>query len=211
MLSLFDSRDATCNTHEMDTGASQGSTKRDGVGAEEQRHRRQLRRTANRTKQDGGASVSAMAVGQGGQQGRTEEPQQDRADGHTQKASNDARPVLYGVGHSAGQSVNPRSGQHAETDADPRGEGTARGTRTHSKLWLDQVPFSKGSTRWRSDSAGWTKRTNQTSRESHAEHRVTRETAALCRSTRANRGRAQVRTTSTHTWSQSYRRSWKIS
>ena len=54
MPSLFDSQDATGNTQEMDTSASQGSTKRDGVGAEEQRHRRQLRRTASRTKQKRG-------------------------------------------------------------------------------------------------------------------------------------------------------------
>ena len=62
MASLFDSPDATGNTQDMDTGASQGSTKRDGAGAEEQRSRRQLRRTASSTMQDGGASSSTMAV-----------------------------------------------------------------------------------------------------------------------------------------------------
>ena len=51
-----------CNTQEKDTNASHLSTKRDGAGAEEQRNRRQLRRTASPTKQDGGASGSTMAV-----------------------------------------------------------------------------------------------------------------------------------------------------
>ena len=52
----------TGNTRVMDTSASLGSTKRDGAGAGEQRRRRQLRRTASRTKQDGGANGSTMAV-----------------------------------------------------------------------------------------------------------------------------------------------------
>ena len=45
-------KDATSNTQEMDTSAGPRSTKRDGVEAEEQRHRRQLRRTASRSMQD---------------------------------------------------------------------------------------------------------------------------------------------------------------
>ena len=52
----------TGNTQDMDASASLGSTKRDGAGAGEQRRRRQLRRTASRTKQDGGANGSTMAV-----------------------------------------------------------------------------------------------------------------------------------------------------
>ena len=62
MPSLFDSPDARGDTQEMDTSVSQGSNKRDGVGAEVQRNGRQLRRTASRTKQDGAASGSTMAV-----------------------------------------------------------------------------------------------------------------------------------------------------
>ena len=55
--SLFDSQDATGNTQEMDTSSSLGSIKRDGsLVAEEQQNRRQLRRTASRTKREGPAA-----------------------------------------------------------------------------------------------------------------------------------------------------------
>ena len=128
---------------------TRGSIKRDGsLGAEEQQIWRQLRRTASRTKRAGGASGSTTVVAkaQSRQQARVEEPQQDRAQGHPQDASDDARPVLDGVGHSADQSVEPRSRQHAETDADLRTKDAARGTRTHTrttirvgKPGLDQV------------------------------------------------------------------------
>ena len=72
--SLLDRPDATSNTQEMDTSASQGSVKRDGAGAQEQRSRRQLRRTASRTKQDGGTSDSAAAVSPKRTANRREEP-----------------------------------------------------------------------------------------------------------------------------------------
>ena len=62
MPSSFDSQDATGKSQEMDTSASEGSAKRDEVGAEEQRHRRQLRRTSSKTMQDGGASGSMTVV-----------------------------------------------------------------------------------------------------------------------------------------------------
>ena len=63
MPSLFDSQDATGNTQEMDTSASQGSIKRDGsLVAEEQQNRRQLRLTASRTKRDRGASGATTVV-----------------------------------------------------------------------------------------------------------------------------------------------------
>ena len=38
-----------------------------------------------------------------------------------------------GVGHSADQGVEPRSRQHAETDADLRRKGAARGAKTHPR------------------------------------------------------------------------------
>ena len=117
---------------------TQGSIKRDGSrGAEEPR--RQLRRTASRTKQrEGGANDSTTVVvkPRGGRQDRAEESQQDHAQGHPQVASDDARPILDGVGHSADQSVEPRSGQHAEADADTRGKGAARGTRAQTRPTL---------------------------------------------------------------------------
>ena len=37
------------------------------------------------------------------------------------------------MGHAADQGVEPRSGQHAEADADPRRKGAARGERTHTR------------------------------------------------------------------------------
>ena len=46
---------------------------------------------------------------------RAEESQQDHAQGDPQDASDDARPILDGVGHSADQSVEPRSGQQKQT------------------------------------------------------------------------------------------------
>ena len=147
MPSLFDSHDATGNTQEMDTSASEGATKTDGVGAEEQRHRRQLRRTASLTMQDGGASGSTMAVlgkPKAGQQGRAEELQQNHAEGHPQDASNDARPILLSVAHSADQGVEHRSRQHAETDADQSGKSTARGNIRKALSGLDQVSPSEG-------------------------------------------------------------------
>ena len=62
-------------------------------------------------------------------QGRAEESEQDHALGHPQDASDDARPILVGVGHSDDQSVEPQSGQHVEAVADLCGKGAARGTR----------------------------------------------------------------------------------
>ena len=70
---------------------------------------------------------------QGGRQGRAEESQQDHAQGHPQDASDDARLNLNGVGHSPDQGVEPRSGQHVETDADLHRKGAARGTRIHTR------------------------------------------------------------------------------
>ena len=69
---------------------------------------------------------------QGRRQGRAEESQKDHAQGRPQDTSDDARPILDGVGHSADQSVEPRSGQHA----DLRRKGAARGTRTHTRPTL---------------------------------------------------------------------------
>ena len=73
---------------------------------------------------------------QGRRQGRAEESEQDHAQGHPQDASDDARPILDGVRHSADQSVESRSGQHAEADADIRREGETRGERTQTRPTL---------------------------------------------------------------------------
>ena len=70
MPSLCDSQGATGNTQEMDTRPSLGSFKRDGSrAAEEQQKRRQLRRTASRTTQDGQRLDDSGGQAQGRQQG----------------------------------------------------------------------------------------------------------------------------------------------
>ena len=62
---------------------------------------------------------SALTKTKGRRQGgRAEESQQDHAQGHPQNASDDERPLIYGVGHAADQGIEPRGGQHAEADAD---------------------------------------------------------------------------------------------
>ena len=227
---MVDSQDATGNAQYVDTSASQGSTKRGGVGAE-QRHRRQLRRTASRTKQGEGASGSTTVVVKPKADSKIEQKSLNKI---MHKAilkthSDDARPFLDGVGHSADQGIEPRSGPHAETDADLRGKGAVRGVRTYS------IPTIRlgipGPDRFSSAEEQHSGHANSTGpvdllgpsgtpsvkpnlrrgpilqagqdvqsrrQENHAEHRVTRETTALFRSTRSNRGRAQVRTGTTH-------------
>ena len=111
MPSLLDNPDATGNTQEIDMSGSQGSIKRCSRGGGEPR--RQLRRTVSRTKQrEGGASGldDGGTQAQGRRQGRAQESQQDHAQGHPQDASDGARPIFDGVGHSGDQSVESRSG-----------------------------------------------------------------------------------------------------
>ena len=139
MPSLLDNPDATGNTQDLDRRASQGSIKRDG----RQPRRRGAAKAASTHRQANQAARrrgqrldDSCTQAQGGRQGRAEESQQDHAQGHRQDASDDARPVLDGVGHSADQGVEPRSGQHAETDAELRRKGTARGARTHTRPTL---------------------------------------------------------------------------
>ena len=59
-----------------------------------------------------------------------------------QNASDDARLVLDGVGHTAGQSVEPRSRQHAERDAKPtrtnsdrEDDGTLEAHQSFGRTW----------------------------------------------------------------------------
>ena len=103
----------------------------------------QARRWSQRI-DDGGQAQSRRQV-------RAEEPQQNPAQGHLQDASDDARLVVNGMGHSPDQGMEPRSGQHAQTHADQRGKGAARGTRTHSRTTTrvgvsgpDQVSSAEG-------------------------------------------------------------------
>ena len=74
----------------------------------------QARRGNQRIDDSGGQAQSRRQV-------RAEEPQQNHAQGRPQDASDDARLVVDGMGHSPDQGIEPRSGQHAKTDADLRG------------------------------------------------------------------------------------------
>ena len=107
--------------------------------------------------------------------------------------------------------AEPRSGNLAATDADLRGKGTARGTRTHSRTTIRSCLFRKGAARWAREQRGAFRvgstgtpsgdpklRRGSILQVGQNVHRVTKETAARPRSTRANRGRAQVRSSSTH-------------
>ena len=63
-------------------------------------------------------------------------------------ASGDARPFLEGVGHLDDQGVEPRSTQHAETDADLTEKKCGKRARTHaSHTGPDQVSSAEGATR----------------------------------------------------------------
>ena len=187
------SQDATGNTQELDTSASLGSIMKDGSlvaeaakskAAPTNRQPKQARWRGQRLDDCGGQARSRL-------QGRAEEPQQNHVQGHPQDASDDARPFLDGVGNSADQGVEPRSRQHAETDAG----GARTHTRTTTRVGtsgLDQVSSAEGATRlarerhkayrrtgpdWnpfcrtksatRFDFAGWSKCTKRTSRKSH--------------------------------------------
>ena len=88
---------------------------------------RQARRRGSRT--DGSGNETT----QGRIQARPEEPKQGDAEINSQTAPDDTRTDLDGVGHTVGQSIETRSRQHAEADANLRGKGTTKGARTHSR------------------------------------------------------------------------------
>ena len=135
MPSLLDDPDATGNTqrsgHEREPRIHQegrwswcgGAAK----GATTNRQPKQTGRMRGQRLDDSGTQA------QGRRQGRAEESRQDRAQGHPQDASDNARPIFDGVGHSADQGVEPRCGQHAGADADLRREGAARRANTYTR------------------------------------------------------------------------------
>ena len=90
-------------------------------------------RQPNQARQRGQRLNDSCGQAHSRQQLRAEEPQQDHARGHPQETSDDAGPILDGVGYSADQGVEPRSRQHAEAEADLRRKGAARGARTHPR------------------------------------------------------------------------------
>ena len=144
-----------------------------------------------------------------------EEPQQNHAQGHPQDASDDARLVVNGIGHSLDQGIEPRSGQPAKTDADLCRKGAVRGARTHSRTTLREGVsgldrhangtrpvdlLSPTGTMLPNEICDEVRfcRLQRGHQENHTEHRVAREKIARSRSTRSNRGRAQVRTSTAH-------------
>ena len=223
MPSLFDSHDTTGNTQEMDTNASLGTVKRDGsrVAEEQQkpkaappnRQLNQARRRSRRLHDSGGQA-----------QGRQRDPQQNQAQGHLQDETDGARHVIGGVGHSADQGVElPKQTACRNRRRPTRKTLPARGTRTHSRSTirlgicgliksLQQRSHTVGTGTAQGLSTGlvWNPSAKPNLRqgsilqagqdvqsrhqENHAEHRVTRETAARSRSTQSNRRRAQVQT-----------------
>ena len=119
------------NGHEREPRVHQGGRQLGRRGAAKpkaaptNRQPNQARRRGQPLDNSGGQAQSRQQI-RGGQ------PQQD----HAQDAPYDARLILDGVGHSADQCVEPRSRQHAETDADLRRKGAARGARTHPRTTI---------------------------------------------------------------------------
>ena len=130
MPSLLDNSDATGNSPRSGHERKAVEAQRSSEGSFDEPQPNQAARRRGRRLDDSGTQA------QGRRQGRAEESQQDHAQGHPQDASDCARPILDGVAHSADQGVEPRSGQHAETDADISGKGTGRGARTHTRPTL---------------------------------------------------------------------------
>ena len=158
MPSLLDNPDATGSTQEMDTSASQGSTKRDGTGGREEQPRRQLptNRPQSQARRRGPRiDSSSNQASQGRIQARPEEPQQADAQGNAQNAPDYTRTDRDGVGHTVGQSIEPRSRQHVEADAnlrgkryDKRSEDTLEVHRSYWRIWAWSSPFSREAQQW---------------------------------------------------------------
>ena len=147
MPSPFDSQDATINTQEVDTSASQGSIKRDGVGAEEQRHRRQLRRTPSRTKHDGGASGSTTVVAKPKADTKFEQKSLNKillnAILKTHQTMRDVSSTVWDTLFDQG--IEPRSGHHAKNRCrltqkrcSKRGDDTPEGHHSCRHTWALQ-------------------------------------------------------------------------
>ena len=181
-----------------------------------QQRRRGAAKAASTNRQQSQARRRNLRIdGSGGQaaqrriQVRAEEPQQANAQGKPKNAPDNARTDLDGVGHTAGQSIEPQSRQRTETDANLRGEGATGRTMSHSRPTIRiGPPGPDGAGNRGTASASPNLRRgeilqaghNVQSRrqENHVAHRVTGKTAPRSRSTQSNRGRAQVRTSATH-------------
>ena len=203
---------------------SHGSFKRDGSrGGEEPR--RQPRRTASRTeKREGGDQRldDSGTQAQGRRHGRAEESQQDHVQGHPQDASDDARPILHGVLIKASSLEADNMQKQTQTHAEKvRQEGcghkrgppfvwaymglvkslqqSGNGSKGIATYWARLEPLSPTQNMRRGAILQAGQNVRSRHQKNHAEHRVFGETAPRSsRSTRSNRGRAQVRTGSAH-------------
>ena len=146
-------------------------------------------------------------------------------------ASDDARPIFDGVGHSVDQSVErleadnmqkqtqtyaekvPQGGTRAQTrptlrlglrglgqvsPAQGQRSGNENGTVGTATNWARLEPLSPTQTCNEVRFCRLDQNVHSRHQENDAEHRVSGETAPRSRSTRSNRGRAQVRTGSAH-------------
>ena len=140
------------NGHEREPGVEG-----DGVGAEEQRHRRQVQRTSSRTQQDGESADRQQWWPSPKADSQLEQKSLNKfmlkAILKTYQTMRDQSSRVWG--HSLDRGIEPRSGQRAKTDADSRRKGAARGARTHSSttiregiLGLDQISSAEGQHGW---------------------------------------------------------------
>ena len=96
---------------------------------------RQLRRTVSRTKQrEGGASGSTTVFPK--PKGTANSSSRVSTRPCLRPSSRRIRRRQTYPGHTSDQGVEPRSGQNAETDADLRRKGAARGARTHPRTTI---------------------------------------------------------------------------
>ena len=170
--STDDPRKQTCPV--CGTSQTQQTHSRDGHDREpriRQARRQQNRRgtakpkaapTNSQSNQEGrrGPRLNDSSGQAQGRQGRTEESQQSHAQHFSQSALDDAGLVLDGLGRTAG-SVKPRSRQHAETDANLRGESATGRTRVYPRPTVrlgipgsDKDPPSEAQRSWSANGAG---------------------------------------------------------
>ena len=191
MSSLFDNPDATGNTQDLDMSGSQGSIKREGSrGVQESR--RQLRRTVSRTKQrEGGVSGLTTVVPKPKKDGKVDQQILNKimlkATFQTHQTMRDLSSTVWDtalIKTSSPEADNMQKQARIyaekvrfEVRGHTRGPpfvwaylGLVTGSPERHRAWRPSGPDWNRSCQCRSATrlvfARWTKRTNQTSRES---------------------------------------------
>ena len=195
-------------TQEMDTSARSPSRETALAKPNTAPTCRQRHQTIRRSQRLDGGGGQAL----NGQQGRTEEPQQDHVEGNSQNTS-----LLVKASSTEAESkqtqtcaerVRQEGRRHTRrlirvgfpgSDQASSGEGyEAREQRRPSRaIGLHWNPFCRPKPATRSDSAGWTTCAKQTSRQSRCTSCHQRNGCSLS-DTQANRCGAQVRSSPTH-------------